>query len=499
MSDKALLLIQFIPQFILIFGIIITLVIGLYANKITRTLKFLKQRMRLVYGYLSVIISFISYLTYLYILTPFQGTKIELLPLELDVFSASIYSAVVLSSIVINFFSIVETNLNSEKSFMAFIALLLIQSSSFFILSSQTWIFVFFGFVILFSSLSFYIRSLSSNKDLPKKKRSTSSTTLMNSFSLALLFVGISILYFSQSNFEISSKLNSNLWSYLGIVIILISLFVSSGTPPFHFWIFNYSNEEGVSVSSYLLVIQRGISLAFMSKFCLQLNTLGLSKLLTWLFIILGIIFAFWGSIAAMTVNKLKNLLHYVNLIYLGIIFMLMSNILAFTEKSAIISESIKSLAFLLILYFIIFVFSFSAIGSLSSKYGNDDFTLLNDIGRRSNSLFLFAIIGYFIIFALPIALPFVSPDIFFNNTLEIHGLLISITCVIILVFSLVYLIRLIKWFFVEDYRRTTSMKYVEPGFHISIVISLVYIILLLIFMNSFLEYLSLIVEYLTH
>ena len=123
MSDVALLLIKFIPQLILLCGIIITLVIGLFANKITRKLKFLKQRMRLIYGYFSVIISFISYLTYLYILTPFQGTKIELLPMEIDIFSASIYSVVVLSSVVIMFFTMVEVNLNSEKSFIAFISL----------------------------------------------------------------------------------------------------------------------------------------------------------------------------------------------------------------------------------------------------------------------------------------------------------------------------------------------------------------------------------------
>ncbi len=497
MSDKALLLIKFIPQLILLFGIIINLVFGLFANKITRKLKFLKQRMRIIYGYLSVIISFISYLTYLYILTPFRGTIIELLPMEIDIFSASIYSVVVLSSIVIMFFSMVEVNLNSEKSFMAFVSLLLIQLSSFFIVSSQTWILVFFGFVILFSSLSFYIRSLSTT-NLPKKKKFISSTTLLNSISLALLFVGISILYFSQSSFEISSELYSGLWSYLGIVIILISLFVNSGTPPFHSWIFDYSNEEGISTSSYLLVIQRGISLAFISKFCLQLYTLGISNFLAWLFIILGVMFTLWGSIAAMTVNKLKKLLHYASMIYLGIIFMLMSNIMTSTEKDAFVDESIKSISFLLVLYFIIFVFSFSIIGLLSSRYGTDDFTVLKELGRRSNSLFLFTSLSYFIIFALPIALPFVSPIIFFNNTSDIQCLLLSITFVMLLVFSLVYMIRLIKWFFVEDYRKTTSMNYVETGFHISFIISLVYVVLILVFVNSFLEYLSMIVESLT-
>ncbi|MCK4895351.1 MAG: hypothetical protein KAS47_00980 [Candidatus Heimdallarchaeota archaeon] len=495
MSDKALLLIKFIPQLILLFGIIITLVIGLFANKITRELNFLKQRMRLIYGYFSVIISFISYLTYLYILTPFQGSKIELLPMEIDTFSASIYSVVVLSSVVIMFFSMVEVNQNSEKSFMAFVSLLLIQFSSFFIVSSQTWIFVFFGFVILFSSLSFYIRSLSLTTNLPKKKKFISSTTLLNSFSLALLFVGISILYFSQRSFEISSELHSDLWSYLGIVIILISMFVNSGTPPFHFWMFDSSNEDGISTSSYLLVIQRGISLAFMSKICLQLYSLGLSNLLAWLFIIIGIIFTLWGSIAAMTVNKLKKLLHYASLIYLGIIFMLMSNILASTEKGVFINESIKSLVFLLILYFIIFLFSFSIIGFLSSRYGNDDFTVLKDLGRRSNLLFFFTSLSYLIIFALPITLPFVSNVIFFNNSLDTRSLLLSITYVILLVFSLVYMIRLIKWFFIEDYRRITSMSYVEPGFHISFIISLAYVVLILVFVNSFLDYLSMIVE----
>ncbi len=498
MSDKVLLLIKFIPQLILLCGIIITLVIGLFANKITKELKFLKQRMRLIYGYFSVIISFISYLTYIYILTPFQGTKIELLPMEIDIFSASIYSVVVLSSIVTMFFSMVEVNLNSEKSFMAFVSLLLIQLSSFFIISSQTWIFVFFGFVILFSSLNFYIRSLSPTRNLSKKKKFISSTTLLNSFSLALLFVGISILYFSQRNFEISSELHSDLWSYLGIVIIFISMFVNSGTPPFHFWMFDSNNEEGISTSSYLLVIQRGISLAFMSKFCLQLYSLGLSNLLAWLFIILGITLTLWGSIAAMTVNKLKKLLHYTSLIYLGIIFMLMSNIMASTEKGILINESLKSLALLLILYFIIFIFSFSIIGLLSSRYGNDDFTVLKELGRRSNFLFIFTSLSYFIIFALPIVLPFVSPAIFFNNALDIHDLLLSITFVTLLVFSLVYVIRLIKWFFAEDYRKTTGMNYVETGFHISFFISLVYVILIIVFVNSFLEYLSLIVESLT-
>ncbi len=495
MSDKIALLIKFTPQLILMFGVIINVVLGLFANKITTKLKFLKQRMRLIYGYFSVIISFISYLIFLYVLTPFIGTEFELLPLEIDIFSVSIYSVVVLSSIVIIFFSIVESNLNSEKSFMAFVSLLLIQSSSFFIISSQTWIFVFFGFIILFSSLSFYIRSLSPKTNLENNKRFIYSTTMLNSLSLALLFVGISILYFSQSSFEISSDLYSDLWSYLGIAIILISMFVNCGAPPFHFWIFDHSNNEGISTSSYLLIVQRGISLAFISKFCLQLYTLGLSNLLVWLFIILGILFTLWGSIAAMTVNNLKKLLHYTSMIYLGIVFMLISNIMASTEEGAIIKESIRSLAFILILYFVIFLFSFSIVGLLSSKYGNDDFTILKDLGRRSNFLFLFTSLSYFIIFALPIALPFVSRDLFFNYTLDIRGLLLSIFYVILLVFSFVYMIRLIKWFFVGDYRRTSRTNYVEPGLPISFIISLAYVVLILIFVNSFLENLSRIVE----
>ncbi len=498
MSDKAALLIKFIPQLILIFGVIINVVIGLFANKITTKLKFLKQRMRIIYGYFSVIISFVSYLTYLYVLTPFIGTEIELLPLEIDLFSVSIYSVVVLSSVVIIFFSIVEANLNSEKSFMAFISLLLIQLSSFFIVSSQTWIFVFFGFVILFSSLNFFIRSLSPTTNLPNKKRHIFNTTMLNSLSLALLFVGISILYFSQNSFGISSELYSDLWSYLGIAIILISMFVNCGSPPFHFWMFDYSNEEGISTSSYILIVQRGISLAFLIKFCLQLYTIGLSNLLTWLFLILGIMITLWGSIAAMTVNKLKKLLHYTSMIYLGIVFMLLSNIMASTEEGVIINELIRSLVFILVLYFAIFIFSFSIVGLLSSRYGNDDFTALKDLGRRSNFLFVFTSLSYFIIFALPIILPFVSRDIFFNNTLGIRGLLLSISYVVLLVFSFVYMVRLVKWFFVEDYRKTTKMNYVEPGFHISFIISLVYVVLILFFVNSFLENMYMIVESLT-
>ena len=104
MSDKVALLIKFTPQLILIFGVLINVILGLFANKITTKLKFLKQRMRLIYGYFSVIISLISYLTYLYVLTPFIGTEIELLPLEIDLFSVSIYSVVALSSVVIIFF-----------------------------------------------------------------------------------------------------------------------------------------------------------------------------------------------------------------------------------------------------------------------------------------------------------------------------------------------------------------------------------------------------------
>jgi NADH:ubiquinone oxidoreductase subunit 5 (subunit L)/multisubunit Na+/H+ antiporter MnhA subunit len=151
-----------------------------------------------------------------------------------------------------------------------------------------------------------------------------------------------------------------------------------------------------------------------------------------------------------------------------------------------------------LILYFAIFIFSYSIVGLLSSRYGNDDFTVLKDLGRRSNFLFVFTSFSYIIIFALPIILPFVSRDIFFNNALGIRGLLLSIFYVVLLVFSLVYMVRLIKWFFVEDYRKTTSMNYVEPGFHISFLISLVYIVLILLFVNSFLENISMIVDSLT-
>ncbi|MBY9001325.1 MAG: hypothetical protein KGD64_10445, partial [Candidatus Heimdallarchaeota archaeon] len=448
-----------------------------------------------IYGYVSVIVSIISFLMFYYVLTPFQGKQLEFLSLKINIFSATIYSAVVLATILIMFFTMVESKQNSEKSFIAFISLLLVQSSTFFIVSSETWLLVFFGIIILFSSFNFYIRYLSQMKETVEKKKYLSSSTLMNSLSLALLFVGISILYFSSESFDAFSMLYSDVWSYLGIMIIFVSLFVSAGIPPFHSWMFRYSDVEEISPSIFLLVIQRGVILAFLSKFSLQIYVIGLSSLLTWLFLVGGIVLTLWGSIGAMTINKLKKLLHYSSLIYMGIVLMLLSNIMAAKNQIVLLYDSLETLSFILVVYVIVFIFSFSTVGLLSKRYKNDDITKLKDLGRRSNSLFLFTCLSYFIIFALPIALPFISNNLFFANTSDIREVLLSINYSIMIIFSLVYMIRLVKWLFTEDYRRIVELNYVEPGTYISFLLSILYLVLTIIFINSFLENLSTIAE----
>ena len=92
MSLQLDIFIDLIPQLILFFVVLVLSILGPFSKKITDKFAFLRTRMRIIYGYIVVITSAISYITFFYILQPFNENVEVFLHLRLQLFSVQRYA-----------------------------------------------------------------------------------------------------------------------------------------------------------------------------------------------------------------------------------------------------------------------------------------------------------------------------------------------------------------------------------------------------------------------
>ncbi len=475
---------------LLLLGIILILTTGLLSHKIAKKFVVFQGRMRLIFGYCSILCSIISVVLFSYILTPFENGIPEIQVFEINPFSSGIYLAISVGIILLEFLTIVETSKNSERSYFAFISLLVLQSSSFFIFSSNSWLVIFFGFILLYAGLNIYFRYLQ-NATEDKLTKIISPYTILNGLSLTLLFFGISCHFIAVNGFEVILEAAFlNIWEYLSIILIVISLLIQLGFPPFHFWSLGFTDDNNMSSSSILTIIQKGISISFMVKIAVNNRDSSIINLLIWLFIIIGFILALWGVFSSITVPNLKKLLHYISQIHIGSIFLILafslSGYLSYPKQLQVM----QYLSLNLIGYVLLFSFSSIAVSYLSKCFDSENIEDLKGIGKMRIVLSIIVSTSFILLFVFPVIIGFLTEILLFKIISD-YLILISVVYVLVLAFSSIYLIRVLKSLFFETFEKPYVQKTVEPGVHISLILVLFMIILLLVLNVNFLEFCS--------
>ena len=482
MSLTQIFLHDYLHLEIIIFTILATILLGKCSRRLTNRFLFLKNRMRLLYGYIVFTLSVISLVVFGYFFTPFGDVSTYLGLLEISTFNAGTYLTISFGIIFLIFITMVETQFNSEQSFLAFVALLLIQIASFFILASATWLLILLGFILLFSGISLYIRYLKRFNE-KNNKETFSSYTSLNGISIALLFMGLSSHYLSNESFQFSSfNTSGEIWEYLSIVFVITSLLIQIGCPPFHFLFFKQSENRTTSTSQILIIIQRGVVFAFLLKYSITIRDSKISNVLMILFLILGIVYTIFSSLATMTIKRLMKMVHYISLIQMGIAFMILSAIFSIKIDVDQISLFVQSLSFYLVEYVIIFSFSFAVVSLISKGYRTDDLDEIRGVSKKSYLQASLIIFSFIVQFALPLLTGFFASIFYFDSSWVPELYVISITILTTILFTTVYLTRIFRAIVFEY--PSTRLKYssVEPGVIFSLFLSLFFIIGLTIF-----------------
>ncbi|MCG3216565.1 MAG: hypothetical protein KAS63_07565 [Candidatus Heimdallarchaeota archaeon] len=492
MNLRQFIFYEFLNVEIIILGVLLIALLGLFSSRIVRRFVILSNRMRLIYGYISVIFSVISLVIFGYFFTPFEGQTTELLYLKINPFSVGTYYSVSIGIILLIFLSLVETQFNSEKSYMAYAALLMIQVASYLILTSTTWLLIFVGFILVFTAINLYLRyiqvfNVKNNDSIIKPY------TIINSISIAFLFIGLASSYVVNESFIFSTfSFIGEIWEYLSIIFVLTFLVIQIGVPPFHFLAFKQSETRNISASNILIIIQRGIALAFLVKYAVLIRNSKISVVLFFLFIVLGSIYTIWSSIATMTIKKLLNLSHYTSFIQIGIAFILLSFIFSSSVEKHLkidINITVQALAFYSIMYIIIFSFSLAIVDLITKNHKTDDLELLRREGRNSIIQRVLIILSLIFQFVLPIFVGLICQLFSFQTFNFLQLYIISAIIIVTLLFTTVYLINITKILTSRDTLKHSEISSIEPGIYISLILSLFIIIGLSIFYSNLLEF----------
>lgn len=493
MHYAVLFLKMFFPLEILLIGIITIIITGLLSTKITQRFPYLKSRMRILYGYMVVVSSIVSMISFWYIYNPFETSSLVYFNTQISQFTAGAYIVVGIATVIVSFMTIVEINLDSHKNYLLFISLLMLEGSSWFITTSDSWINILFGFILIYISTNVFIHGIYEKQESGSREVITNYLT-MSSMSISLLFVGIACLSFSGNGFILTvQNTTRQLWEYIGIIFVIISLLIQIGVPPFHNWYFKAVNKNLNSTTSILLLFQRGLGLIFLIKYSSTIASSEINSILLWLFTSLGAVYTLWGVFGAITENSLQKLIHYISLFYIGIFMLILSDIFSSTISQEMLLNSLKSVNFGVLIYMILFSFSLSLLSSISKGLKSEEISILGSIGRNSITQFIVNLINVILLFLVPIAIYIISKKYSFDSTFSPRMYFVSILLITILVFSIVYFFRFLKALFSSEKRYKLQLTRIEPATVISSIIMFVIIISFMILIVQILSFCSLI------
>ena len=492
MSYPLSFLYDFLPLEILLLGIILIIILGSFSSKIIRKFPFLMTRMRIVYGYIALISSIIAVIVYSYLYTPLDSNYVIAFDLTITAFTSGLFYAVSFAIIIGIFLSIVEIKLKFRKSYMLFVSLLLIESSTIFITAANSLVFIFFGFVLIFTGMNFFIRNFTTK--MPDKKKSFIGNYLtLSSLALSLLFIGFAAHSLSGNSFILSIENTTlRLWELISEIFILSGLLVLVGGPPFHFIFFESENEKFNAITQIMISVQKGLTLAFLIKYTLTIAESSFSIVLIWLFTVCGVVYVLWGVLASMTVKRLQKLVHYISIIFVGIILLILSDLFSPLLTEELINLTLKTAFYGVLVFILSLTFSISSIGVISKGFKSDEIRILREVGRNSISQFVIMVLNVLLMFAAPSSILLVSQKIVFPDYFSPRMYVTAVILLLGVVFSLVYLIRLLRSIFFIPVLRSQEFSSPEPAVFIGSFIALILIVAVVIFIKQFLIFCSL-------
>jgi len=492
-SYPVIFLYNYLPLEILLIGITLIMLLGIFSSKIVSRFKRLKTRMRIIYGYIALVSIIISVILYSYIYSPLDSSHSIALNLNITAFTTGLYYAISFAVIIGVFLSIVEVELKFRKNYMLFVSLLLINASTFFITAANSLVLIFFGFVIMFTGINFFIRNFTTK--LPVKQKSfINNYLIISSLALSFLFVGFSAHSLSGNSLLLSIE-NTTLqfWEYLSEIFIVIGLLILIGGPPFHFVFFESENIRFNSITQIMISIQKGLAIAFLTRYTVTIADSPLSSVLIWLYTVCGVAYVLWGVLASITENRLQKLIHYVSIIFSGIILVILSDLFSSVLAEEIVNLTLKTVSYGILIFILSITFSISSISVISKGFKSDKIEVLREVSRNSISQFIILLLNALVLYAGPLSILIVSQKIIFPNYLCPRMITTAVILLVGAVFSLIYLYRILKFIFFVPLQMKFEFSHPEPGVFLASFIAFFLMIIVIIFMKQFLIFCSLI------
>jgi len=309
--------------------------------------------------------------------------------------------------------------------------------------------------IVEMQALSFYI--------LASFKRDSSFATeaglkyfIAGSFISGIFLFGASIVYgclgtlnFNSLSsllvFEISKECESlKILVLIGVLLITITLFFKIAAAPFHFW--SPDVYEGAPLASTIIfsIIPKISLFIFFIRWIFAISTIFLD--INFLFLLIGVLSAFLGTLFAIRQKRTKRLIIYSSLAQVGFLVV------------PFFSFSIDSFSYLFFFLFIYLITSLLVWGNLVGFYTNfysfhnytsqlQTFYISNLVGLFNvNKLqALSFVIIFFSISGIPPFSGFLAKILIFLNLVELKQILVASIMIVLNMISVYYYTRIIK------------------------------------------------------
>ncbi len=471
---------------ILLGGVLVLLLIGAFKNLLIKRIPLLKTRIRIIYGYTTIVCIICSNIIYWYNHENLFNIS-KLLPIfSFSNFIFPLFFPLSFTLIICTMKVSVEGIVFDDLNFNPFLSILIILISGFFITLFSSLIYILFMYVVLGFGISLFMFSF----EKPEKKEVSEykNHSKMYIISLLLFFLGIITHYLSLNTFLFERKNSINLtWLGISSVFILTFLFIQIGIPPFHFYYFNLKEQNIAPVEIYI-IIQKWVSLFILTKYVLFMRNLFQNIFLLTILLIMSSISLIWGIFSTLTINNLKKLLEYI-LLYLSGIYLLL---LSFTLTSDSYLLTIKSISAFLFLYPILCLFSFSLVHFSKEIIDNPTIKNIATISSKSNLAFILFISMYIFLFSFPILILIIGSFFYIQFVFSFQWIYSSTLITFSIILSLIYVIKHVSMLFEEKKRRIKDEKTLyllsnEQFSYLAVILSFFAIMLCIIFANNLL------------
>ncbi len=272
---------------------------------------------------------------------------------------------------------------------------------------------------------------------------------VLGALSSGILLYGCSLIYgytlstnFDQIYLTIDKDDTLSLGILFGLVFILVGLAFKVSAVPFHMWTPDVYEGAPTSVTAFFAIVPKVAAVAIIYRFCLE-PFYNFTSEWKQIIIFISIASMFLGSIAAIKQNNLKRLLAYSSIGHVG--FILIG--LAATNLSGI-----KGVVIYVLFYVIMNIAIFTII--LSIKINENYIEKISDLSGLSKTKPLFSICVAFTMLSMAGIPPFAGffgKFYIFVSALESELFLLVILGVIASVIAAYYYLRIIKIMFFDN------------------------------------------------